>query len=549
MLELMLAALLAGAVPQGAMTIKVGDLQVEMESANAWNISTLSFGGKKLILPSGGRGAAISVGGQWYGGGMRADSESVSALKIVADGKEVALEPLPPTVTGDKVTVSKESVLASLKHTAETSFEKDLFLQRHVFEATEDCSTGSFYAFIYSMWPQAKNWLARPLRGNLQRGEFNADGGNKPGTPVRWLAQYDPALTTGMVAYSIEPFAGPGAYHAFWDKDSYHKLLAQPLKGAITKGTKLEFTMAMQFFATTPGDWEQKAQEVAKALQTRIPPKELTGPDAGYAEGIPEDGLLTLKTAHYTVPMSAKQAWTIQRLLFDGNVIAHERGFYGTVLIPVGSNWWGTGHTEGGREIVKALQLLVDGKEQPIEMDKEVSGQKLTLVKDSVIWKLKCHSEVEVTDDFIRERTQLEALEDIELKLLYYFMHCFVPSTTKWAAELPDGAFTEGALKSEGGFAVNQDTRWVAQFEPNWQYGLLCYTPQVVSGPGSGAKIWDLDATRYHKFYYQANGPRQFKQGDKLDYTVLVKVVPQETGDWAATKAAASALKQLVPPQ
>jgi len=548
MLELMLAALLAGAAPDGAITIKTGDLQVGMESANAWNVSALSFGGRPLILPAGGRGAALNIGGVWYGGGMRADSETVASLKIVADGKEVALTP-PQTIAGAKVTVSKESTLATVKHTAETTFEQDLFVQRHTFEATEDCSVGSFYAFIYSMWPQAKSWLAKPLRGDLQRGTFNADGGNKPGGAARWLAQYDPALGAGVVAYFIEPLAGAGAYHAFWDKDTYHKLLVQPLKGALAKGTKLDLTMAMQFFAAAPDAWELKAQEVAKALQTRFPPKELTGPDAGYAEGIPEDGLLTLKTAHYTVPMSAKQAWTIQQVLFDGNVVAHEHGFYGTVLIPTGSNWWGTGHTEGGREIVQALTLSVDGKEQPVKVDQTVTGQKLLLIKDSTIWKLRCHSEVEVTDDQIRERTQLEATEDVDLKLLYYFMHCFVPTTTKWAAELPDGSFTEGELKSEGGFAVNQDTRWVAQFEPNWRYGLLCYTPQVITGPGSAAKIWDLQATRYHKFYYQANGPRQLKQGEKLDYTVIVKIVPQETGDWAVTKAAAGAMKQTYPPQ
>jgi hypothetical protein len=182
-------------------------------------------------------------------------------------------------------------------------------------------------------------------------------------------------------------------------------------------------------------------------------------------------------------------------------------------------------------------------------VDQTVTGQKLTLVKDSTIWKLKCHSEVEVTDDLIVERTQLEAREDIDLKLLYYFMHCFVPSTTKWAAELPDGSFTEGELKGEGGFAIEKDTRWVAQVEPNLHYGLLCYTPQVITGPGSAAKIWDLDATRYHKFYYQANGARSLKQGEKLDYTVVVKVVTDETGDWAATKAAVTALKQLYPPK
>jgi len=548
MLNLIMAALLAGAVPDGAVTIKVGDLQVALESANAWNISSLNLGDKQLILPAGGRGAAISVGGQWYGGGMRAQSETVTALKIVADGKEVTLAP-PQTITGDTVTVSKESMLAGVKHTAETTFEKDLFVQRHAFEATEDVSLGSFYGFIYSLWPQAKNWLAKPLHGNLQRGEFNADGGNKPGTPVRWMAQYDPALGVGTLAYFIEPLSGPGAFHAFWDKDTYHKLLVQPMKGALAKGTKLELTMVMQPFTATPDAWEQKAQEVVKALQTRFPAKEPTGPEATYAEGIPEDGVLTFKTAHYTVPLSAKQAWTIYKILYDGNVIAHERGFYGTVLIPVGSNFWGTGHTEGGREIVQALKVVVDGKEQPVAVDQTLTGSKLLLVKDSLIWKLKCHAEIEVSDDRIVERTQLEATEACELKLLYYFMHCFVPTTTKWAAELPDGSFTEGELKSAGGFAVNQDTRWVAQVEPNLRYGLLCYTPQVIAGPGSGAKIWDLDASRYHKFYYQANGPRQLKAGEKLDYTVVVQVVPNEAGDWAATKTAARTLKQLYPPQ
>lgn len=548
MIELMLAALMAGAVPQGELTIKTGDLEVRMDSQTGWAISTLTYAGDKLILPSGGRGSAISAGGQWFGEGMRAGSEPVSALQVLVDGKDIALAP-PQTITADTVTVKKESMLSTIKHQAETTFEKDLFIQRHSFEATEDISLAVFYAYIYSMWPQAKAWLAQPLRGKLVRGGFDAGGGNKPGCPVRWLAQYDPALQKAALAYFIEPFTQPDGYHAYWDKDTYHKLLAQPTKGNLAKGTKLEFTMVMQFFAATPAEWEQKAQEVARSLQTRFPPKQPTGADAPYGEGVPEEGLLTLQTAHYTVPMSAKQAWTIYRILYDGKVVAHENGFYGTVMQPAGSNWWGTGHTEGGREIVHALKLLVDGKEQPVEVEQTVSGRKLSLVKDSTIWKFKCHAEVEVTDDLIYERTQLEALEDCELKLMYYFMHCFIPSTTRWAAELPDGSFTEGELKSDDDFEVNKDTRWVAQYEPNMHYGLLCYTPAVITGPGSASKIWDLDVTRYHKYYLQENAGQSFRKGDKLDYAVIVAVAPDEQGDWAATKAVVETLKKKYPPR
>ena len=128
-------------------------------------------------------------------------------------------------------------------------------------------------------------------------------------------------------------------------------------------------------------------------------------------------------------------------------------------------------------------------------------------------------------------------------------MHCFVPTTTKWAAEWPDGSFGEGPLASNDDFDVNKDTRWVAQYEPKLGYGILCYTPRVISGPGSKSMIWDLGPTRYHKYYLQANGPRTLKAGEKLDYTVIVQIAPGEQGDWAATRQAVAQLKQLYPPQ
>jgi hypothetical protein len=266
-----------------------------------------------------------------------------------------------------------------------------------------------------------------------------------------------------------------------------------------------------------------------------------------YGLGVPENGILTLKTANYAVPFCAQQAWTVQKIQYDGKTVAHERGFYGTVLIPKGGKFWGTGHTEGGREIVHALKLTVDGKEQPVEVGKTVVGHKLVLRKQSTIWKFRCLSEVTVTDDRIVARTELEATDDVDLKILYYFMHCFVATTTQWMAELPNGDFTAGTFRSAGGFAVNKDTRWIVQFEPTMKLGILCYSPKVISGPGSMSKVWDL--ARYHKFYYQANTERAVKKGEKLDYSVIVQVVPQEIGDWSATKAAAETLKRLYPPQ
>jgi hypothetical protein len=173
-------------------------------------------------------------------------------------------------------------------------------------------------------------------------------------------------------------------------------------------------------------------------------------------------------------------------------------------------------------------------------------GAKITLLKESSIWKFKAQVEVTVTDDLVYERTQLQATEDCELNLLYYYMHCFVPTTTQWAAELPDGSFETGTLDHSKGFSVNKNTRWVAQHEPGMGLGILCYTPKVIAGPGSMSKIWNQP--HYHKYYIQQNNGQTFKAGAKLDFAVVVKAVPGETGDWEKTKAAAAGLKKLFPP-
>jgi len=268
---------------------------------------------------------------------------------------------------------------------------------------------------------------------------------------------------------------------------------------------------------------------------------------AALAAGVPESGQITCQTDHYTVAFSAEQAWTIYSIKHDGQNVGLSNGFYGTVMCPKGGQWWGTGHSEGGREVVNSLKLTVDGLERPVKVGETIGGHRITLLKDSTIWKFKCQAEVTLTDNQVYERTQLEAMADCEQSLMYYFMHAWLPTTTKWIAQLPDGKLEEGALLSDENMKVNKDTRWVAQFEPNLKLGILCYTPKVISGPGSASLIWDKK--HYHKSYYRSNEARSFKAGEKLDYSVVVKVAADETGDWVATKAAAEALAKSYPPE
>jgi len=269
-------------------------------------------------------------------------------------------------------------------------------------------------------------------------------------------------------------------------------------------------------------------------------------PDRLYDPGVPETGFLTLETDSYTIPMDAASGWTIEKMFYKGYEFSLNNGHYGTVLRPKGEQWWGTGHKEGGREVVHKLQLIVDGKEVPITKTGEsIKGQRIEFIKVSTIWKFKVRAETTITNSEVFERTQLEALADCELDLLYYFMHCFPPTSTKWMARLPDGTIETGPLSHSKKMAVSQDTSWVAQFNPAEQLSVLCYTPRVITGNKSASMIWDLD--RYHKYYLRHNDGQAFKQGDKLDFTVIVKAIPNETGDWKATQQAATELMKQFP--
>ncbi len=530
------------------LTIKTPELVVTMEAKSSWTIRSVEFQGAKLIEPKGGQGAVLlPAGGKWVGSAMGKDvTEPVTAFDIVsgqverhADGSAIA--------RGDQVTIKKESKLGGFTHAAVTTFEADRFVQSHRFVATEEVNARTFYAFIYSFTTAAQQWAGQPMSGALRRGTFHQAGDHAPSAPCLWLAQYDAKSGKGALIYFKTPFAGRGASTEFWDAKSYHKFLAQPLRGKIAKGTELDYTIVVKFFTAPADTWVDDVKVFVKDLEKEFPPMPAQQPAQPklYGEGVPETGDLVCKTAHYTVQFVAKAAWTPHRMDYDGQTFAGPTGWYGTVLVPKGGRWWGTGHTEGGKEIVHSLKLTVDGKEQGFGPGAVVKGNKITLLKESTIWKLKATVEVTITDDYIFERTRLEPTEDIEMSLMYYFMHCFIPSTTQWAAELPGGEFETGALDHNKGFSINKDTRWVAQYEPDMGLSILCYTPKVIAGNRSASKIWNQP--HYHKLYYQQNRGQAFKQGEKLDYSVVVQAVPGETGDWAKTKQAAAKLKELFP--
>lgn len=538
----------AWAGPDGELTVRTGELTATLTAKAGWTITALDYAGTRLFVPAGAQGAvALLRNGDWVGSAMKG-GESVSDFAVTVDGAAADLV-ASRTLSGQKVVLTKISSFGGLAHTATTTLEGSTLHQVHTFRAQADLDLANFYAFLYSVAPTMTHWLAGMPGGGQQQGAFTTSGRQLLDRRPLWVAEYDAGAGKGLVFHFVTPPAGSDASVRLWDQQEYRKFFFEPLRGKVAAGTEMNFALVLRPFTAAPEVWQQHAAAVAQELQKQYPAQTpVSVAPRVYDEGVPEEGFLTAHTAHYKVVFSARQAWTIYTFEFDDKPVGQATGYYGTVLIPnvPGGAFIGSGHTEGGREVVHALQLTVDGKETPLQLDATVTGHRIQLVKDSTIYKFRARTTVTVSDEEVVERQELEATEDMDLRLLYLFMHCWTSDSTRWCAELADGSFTEGAFDGEG-FELNRDSRWCAQYIPGLGLSILGYTPKVATGPRSQTMLWDLP--RYHKFYTRrTEGGERFKAGDKLDYTMIVKAVPTETGDWSATRAAAAALQQQWPP-
>ena len=542
MLPWLLLAVLGAGAPEGALTIETDHATATMTSAKDWTLRTLEYDGTPILIDAGGEGAVIMPnGGDWLGGGMARDGEQVQTLSI----NGVETQEVPPGTLAAGSVVEKTSMLARIEHTAVTRFEEDAIVQQHAFTFAADQHLASFYPFIYSFSTEFTQWLVQADSGAETSGEFVGDGGRPVAVPVAWFALFNADAGVGVIGYYQKPLPGSTT---LWDAEGYRKFYIQPMSGEIRAGTQLDGTLVLRCFSADVDAWQETARREVAALRERFPAEEAEAmPNQLYDEGVPEQGLLTVETEHLRVPFEAPSAWTIDEIWYDGFKVAGPTGHFGTVLIPVGGNFIGTGHSEGGREVVHSLQLTVDGEERPVAVGTTVEGDEVELVKRSTIHNFDAAHTITMRGDEIVERAQLTATEAHELRLMYLFMHCVEPGTTRWIAETPDGELVEGEFESDKDFEVEQKARWVAQWFPEQNLAVLLYSTRVPEPATGMMRIWDQP--HYHKFYLQTNAAAwAFERGDELDYTLVFRVVPGETGDWTAVKAAAADLVERYPP-
>ncbi len=541
MLPWLLAAVLGAGGPQGELTVQTDAFTATMTSRGDWTLRTLEYHGAPILTDAGGEGAVIFPrGGGWLGGGMAPDGEQVHSLAI--DG--AAVEDLPPGPLGEGAVIEKASNLAGIEQTAVTRFEGDLIVQEHTFTFAEDQDLKSFYPFIYSFSTEFTQWMAESQTGQESSGEFIGDGGHPVVTPVSWVALYNAGASVAVIAYHQRPTGGSTS---LWDAAGYRKFYVRPMSGQIAAGTEVSGTLVLKCFAADADDWQEAARREVAALQQQFPAEEAEAqPNQLYDEGVPEQGMMTVQTEHLRAIFEAPSAWTLDEIWYDGIKLAGPTGHYGTVLVPAGGAWIGTGHTEGGREVVHSLQMTVDGAEQPVQVGATIEGGEVTLVKRSTIHLFDATHTVTVLGDEIVERAQLTATEDHVLSLMYLFMHCIEPATTRWVAETPDGEIVEGTFESDKDMELERDARWAAEWFPEHNIAVVMYLTRIPEPDTSRVMMWDQE--RYHKFYVQHSRSLSVSEGDELDFTLVFRVVPNETGDWSAVKAAAADLAERYPP-
>ncbi|MDI1314533.1 hypothetical protein [Prosthecobacter sp.] len=239
---------------------------------------------------------------------------------------------------------------------------------------------------------------------------------------------------------------------------------------------------------------------------------------------------VTVETRDLKVEFAGDRAWTISSITHKGALITGRPGFYGTVFAPEGGKWIGTGHNEGGIEKVESAVLTVDGKPCELVDGAVYRGGNAELRKQSMLGPIKLKAIYTITDDRVIELHRYEATTDVNIGILYGFMHPFVPSTTAWMAEKTDGTLVDGTFESKSGHALQEDVKWTAIHDPKSQRATLVWYPQPLVGQGLKTFYWDK--TVYHKLYNHLYSHAMLKRGTKFEAKVILRCIETDTANW-----------------
>ncbi len=213
---------------------------------------------------------------------------------------------------------------------------------------------------------------------------------------------------------------------------------------------------------------------------------------------------ITVTCGDMTMLLRQQSQWTPGRIDFRGAPMATERSAYGTVISFPNLGFIGTAHLENEPERLDSLAFFLD--DQPVAAPgAELKGRTFRFERRSHIRSFDLTCVWELKGNRLHETTTLHTAEAVPLKVMYHFMHAWMPTVSAFAAAIdaaPEKRIA-GPLRNAAdirAFFINERVDWMAVFEPkSGQFAVS----RLLAAPERGghvAKIWNVPGS-YRKYY------------------------------------------------
>ena len=252
----------------------------------------------------------------------------------------------------------------------------------------------------------------------------------------------------------------------------------------------------------------------------------------------PDRDRITVTCGKVTLLLRRASQWTPGRIDFRGQPMTTERSAYGTVFSFPGIGFIGTGHLENEPEDLQSVEFRIDGSLLEVP-DAELAGDTFRFERESRIRAFRLHNVIELKDDRLHEITTVSTDEAVPLKLVYHFMHAWVPTASAFLAgrdEAP-GEFLSGELldteEEARKFHIEAPVDWVALYDPaSGQFAVS----RLLSAPEAArpfSRIWNVPGT-YRKYYLQNFSNDTVPAGFEGTWSMVTAFGVAPERDWEA---------------
>ena len=244
-----------------------------------------------------------------------------------------------------------------------------------------------------------------------------------------------------------------------------------------------------------------------------------------------------MESGDYRIRINEKYKHTIREVVWKGNVLATQSGYYGAILCPASGKYIGAGHTEGGAEKVLSVKVTCDGKEVTPAAKAVFKGSRVTVEKLSMFDKLLFRIVLELTPEGLVETKRFVATAEQNVHLFYAHIYCFGKGFTDYYALTEDNKVVSGKFElprdnpkaRKTSWKVRKNVKYIAEYDAAKKIGVVLWYPEIIKGITHKAAIWECPWA-YMKFYMMTALPKKIAANwESPVYTVILRGFAAET--------------------